>query len=67
MNGVFLFNITGGKDGASSSWTVDAKSAGGKVSVGEGAKPDCTITISDAGHCRHRSLPTPVTADTAPR
>mmetsp|Transcript_11048 Transcript_11048/g.29110 ORF Transcript_11048/g.29110 Transcript_11048/m.29110 type:complete len:167 (+) Transcript_11048:41-541(+) len=48
VNGVFLFNVTGGKGGATASWTVDAKTAGGAVTVGEGTKPDCTITIGDA-------------------
>ncbi|KAL1499490.1 hypothetical protein AB1Y20_011693 [Prymnesium parvum] len=47
VNGVFLFHITGGAGGATSTWTVDAKTDG-TVTAGEGAKPDCTITISDA-------------------
>ena len=48
VNGIFLFNITGGPGGDKASWTVDAKTPGGSVSAGAGAKPDCTLTISDA-------------------
>jgi len=48
VNGVFLFNITGGAGGSKASWTVDAKSPGGSVTVGAGAKADCTLTLSDA-------------------
>lgn len=47
VNGVFQFNVTGGPGGATASWTVDAKGAGG-VSQKAAAKADCTITMSDA-------------------
>ena len=47
VNGVFLFNISGGPGGATASWTVDAKSNVG-VRQGKPAKADCTIAISDA-------------------
>ena len=47
MNGVFLFNISGGPGGATASWTVDAKNNVG-VRQGKPPKADCTIAISDA-------------------
>jgi 3-hydroxyacyl-CoA dehydrogenase/3a,7a,12a-trihydroxy-5b-cholest-24-enoyl-CoA hydratase len=47
VNGVFLFNISGGPGGSTVSWTVDAKGNPG-VRLGKPPKADCTIAISDA-------------------
>ena len=51
VDGTFLFKLSGGPGGASAAWAVDAKKGGtGGVTPSEDAvaKPDCTISISDA-------------------
>jgi len=45
--GIFQFDITGGPGGKSQTWTVDAKTGKGSVTVGKPAASDCVITISD--------------------
>ena len=53
VNGTFLFHVTGGPDGATTSWAVNAKagadgSGSVELSADPPAKAECTITISDA-------------------
>ena len=42
--------LSQGPSGAGATWTVDARAStsGDRVVTGEGAKPDCTVTIADA-------------------
>jgi len=46
VNGIYVFEILSG--GGSKQWTVDLKTAPGKVSQGKHPKPDVTIAIADA-------------------
>jgi len=49
VNGSFLFHVTAGPGGATTTWLVNAKEGEGAVQAAtDAAAADCTITISDA-------------------
>mmetsp|Transcript_46142 Transcript_46142/g.113216 ORF Transcript_46142/g.113216 Transcript_46142/m.113216 type:complete len:115 (+) Transcript_46142:41-385(+) len=43
VKGVYLFVVKEG--GSDKKWTVDLKNGAGSIAQGDGAKPDCTITM----------------------
>jgi len=51
VKGVFKFDITENKK-VVKTWTADLKNGDGSLVQGDGAKPDVTITVSDADFCQ---------------
>ncbi|CBY11226.1 unnamed protein product [Oikopleura dioica] len=52
VKGVFRFDIVEGKRKVVKSWTADLKNGEGSLVEGEGARPDCTIVLSDEVLCK---------------